>query len=292
MSTTNLAQAIERLEKRSGAIHGRLLKLPSAKKFFTRSNLLAYRLRQKSSQILAGAGLIGAIITMPAPQSFGTIEAPTAISPESSTILSNHQKLLGVLHEIIPHQPAKFTSEKAAVIEKLLYENLRISTKAVLDDQSLNHQVGYIGAEQHLKRFPGDTLAGHDELQSSGMAPGLGAFGYFTKDSQSFTTRDYLREKYYCAVQTLYLPEWNKNSRFLKDWYKFRKIIVVNPINGLATVCDIADAGPANWTGKQFGGSPEVMESLKLNGGPRKGLVLILFVDDPDNQVPLGPVNY
>ncbi len=62
-------------------------------------------------------------------------------------------------------------------------------------------------------------------------------------------------------------------------------------MNGNAVVADIADAGPAAFTGKQFGGSPEVMNYL---GGPRykKGPVVIFFVDDPNNKVPLGPVEY
>ncbi|SRR5258706_8604089 len=292
MPDTNLAQAIERLERRSGILRRRLLQLPSAKKFFSRSTLLAHSLRQKSSQLLAGAGLVGAIITMPAPHSLGEMGPTPQELSESSAALSNRQKLLGNLPDILPHQPGKLTPEAAQKIEQLVYENTKIPAKAVLEEQSLNHQIGYMGFEQHLKRFPGDALAGHDEIQEAGMAPGLGAFGYFAKDSQSFTTRDFLREKYYCVVQTLYLENWNKDSRFLKDWYQFRKMLVINPVNGLATVCDIGDAGPAEWTGKQFGGSPELMQSLDLNKGPRKGLVLMLFVDDPNNKIPLGPVNY
>ena len=62
-------------------------------------------------------------------------------------------------------------------------------------------------------------------------------------------------------------------------------------VNGNAVVAAIADAGPAAWTGKHFGGSPEVMDYL---GGPRykKGPVILFFVDDPESKVPLGPVEY
>lgn len=135
-------------------------------------------------------------------------------------------------------------------------------------------------------------MSGHDELQEAGIAPGIGAFGYFAKDQQDFTTSDYLKEKYYCVVQTLYLENWNTDYRQLKDWYAFRKMLVINPVNGQAVICDVGDAGPSDWTGKQFGGSPETMQALDLNKGPKKGLVLMLFVDDPENKIPLGPVNY
>ncbi|HSV94598.1 MAG TPA: hypothetical protein VLH94_01270 [Spirochaetia bacterium] len=289
MPENNLQNAIARLEKRSNSLHNKILKNPSAKKFFAKTTLLAYDLRQKSSRLLAGAGLVGSLLAMPMPQ---TLSIPTEISEPVKSILSKQQKLLGNLQEIIPHQPSKLSDDQAAKIETLISENTGIPVKATLQGQSLNHHVGYIGFEQHLKRYPGDTLSEHDEIQEAGMAPGLGAFGYFVKDSQDYSTKAYLQEKYYCVVQTLYLENWNSDYRQLKDFYAFRKMLIVNPVNGQAIVCAIGDAGPADWTGKQFGGSPETMQYLDLNKGPRKGLVLMLFVDDPENKIPLGPVNY
>lgn len=289
MPENNLQSSIAKLEKRSASLRKKILKNPSAKKFFTRSTLLAYDLRQKSSRILAGAGLIGSLLVMPMPQ---MTSIPTEVSEPVKSALSNKQKILGNLQEIIPHQPAKLTLEQTTKVENLISENTNIPVKAVLDGQSLNHHIGYIGFEQHLKRYPGDSLGEHDEIQEAGMAPGLGAFGYFVKDQKDFSTKTFLQEKYYCVVQTLYLENWNTDYRQLWDWYKFRKMLVINPVNGQAVVCSIGDAGPADWTGKQFGGSPEVMQSLDLNKGPRKGLILMLFVDDPENKVSLGPVNY
>ena len=123
------------------------------------------------------------------------------------------------------------------------------------------------------------------------MAPGLGAWGYFAKSKQDLTTDLEQKEKWYAVVQTLYLPDWNRRQPYLKDWYKFRKVLIVNTQNGNSVIASIADSGPAAWTGKHFGGSPEVMQSL---GGPKykKGSVIVFFVDDPDNKVPLGPVSY
>lgn len=87
------------------------------------------------------------------------------------------------------------------------------------------------------------------------------------------------------------MPDWNTRQPYLRNWYKYRKVLVVNTNNGNAVVAAIADSGPAAWTGKHFGGSPEVMHYL---GGPRykKGPVIFFFVDDPENKIPLGPVKY
>lgn len=292
MPKINLPLALENLQNRSLSLNKEVKKFKKVKKFFTRTSLLAHQLRQKSNQILASAGLIGSILTSPI---LSNLQNPTnsAISQNhNETKTSNRLKLLNFLQERLPHGPFKFTPEEAKVIEEEIKKNTDIKAVAFLEDQSLNHQLGYIGYEQHLTRYPGDSLGQHDDSQEAGMAPGRGAFGYFANDAASFTTQDYLREKYYCVVQTLYLENWNRDHPFLKDWYKFRKMMVINPVNGKAVICDIADAGPAEWTGKQFGGSPEMMKELNLHNGPRKGLVLMFFVDDPNNLVPLGPVNY
>lgn len=289
MPQINLQLAIQNLEKRSHSLNSKIRKFPQAKKFFSHTSLLAHRLREKSSHILAGAGLIGTIITTP----LSSLSNPSPSSVITEPVQISHQnQMLSFLHEKTIHQPAHLTTEEARPLEDAIKKNIGISAKAYLDDQSLNHHFGYMGFEQHLYRYPGDTLAGHDAIQEAGIAPGRGAFGYFAPDVNQFTTREYLREKYYCVVQTLYLENWNRDFKFLKDWYAFRKMLVINPVNGQAIICSIGDAGPAEWTGKQFGGSPETMDYLGLNQGPRKGLVLMLFVDDPENKVSLGPINY
>ena len=86
-------------------------------------------------------------------------------------------------------------------------------------------------------------------------------------------------------------PGFAENFVKYRDFFKFRKMLVVNPKTGQAVVAVIGDAGPAEWTGKHLGGSPEVMDALGLADGPRKGPVLYFFIDDPKNEVRLGPVN-
>jgi hypothetical protein len=67
-------------------------------------------------------------------------------------------------------------------------------------------------------------------------------------------------------------------------------MLVVNPQNGKAVVAVIGDSGPAPWTGKHLGGSPEVMKYLQRYDGKQVGPVLYFFIEDPNNTVPLGPI--
>jgi hypothetical protein len=155
-----------------------------------------------------------------------------------------------------------------------------------------------IGGEQHLYRYPGDVLEAHARdaqdwamYGSSGIAPGLGAYGYFAPSKEAMTHEIEQRERYYLAVQTFLSPGFAERVGEYRDFYKFRKMLVINPKTGQAVVAVIGDAGPAEWTGKHLGGSPEVMHELGLAGGPRKGPVLYYFVEDPNNEIPLGPIN-
>ena len=288
MDTPALASsALGALQKRKELLNQKLLKHKAARSFFGKASLIAYDLRQKSTRLLAGAGLTGALLLSPMTLPLLTGQTTRVVKTETTTAA-----LMRTLAPITPHTPAKLEADQAGKIEAAILASTGLPAKVVLDGQQLNHQVGYIGYEQHLRRFPGDTLLEHDDEQIAGVAPGLGAWGYFARSKSEFTTQDYLREKYYSVAQTLYLPNWNTDFVKLRDWYKYRKILVINPANGTAVVTVLGDAGPAKWTGKQFGGSPETMKALNLHKGPRKGLVLFLFLDDPENQIPLGPVTH
>lgn len=200
--------------------------------------------------------------------------------------------LIEEIKKILPQKVSVLSYEQEKEIAFMVEKLTGIKARASLEGEKLNQSYGLIGAEQHLPRFLGDTVSQHDEYQKSGITPGRGAWGYFADSKQTLTPQEVQMEKYYVAVQTLYLSDFNKRFGFLRDWYKYRKVIVVNPINGQAIIAVIGDAGPASWTGKHFGGSPEVMAHLELNRGMQKGPVLLFFVDDPDNLVPLGPVDY
>jgi hypothetical protein len=196
------------------------------------------------------------------------------------------------LHSVLPDYFENFTPEQEQAAVGVIKEISSLPATAELDFQRLNFVYAWMGTEQHLARFPGDRLTWKDELLRAGLAPGRGAFGYFAPSKDMLTWEDFLREKYYIAVQTLYLDTWDEEWLWLKEWYKFRKVVVVNPTNGRVVVAVIGDAGPAKFTGKQFGGSPEVMKHLDLYKGPMKGLVLLLFVDESEGEVPLGPVKF
>ncbi len=200
--------------------------------------------------------------------------------------------IISDLSKILPDTVEPLTDAQEKQTANVLARYYGITARAELDGKRLNRSYGYIGAEQHLTRFAGDTMESHFEntddstkYYSSGMAPGRGAWGYFGADETGTQ-----REKYYIAVQTFLAPGWQEDSRTMSAFFKYRKMLVVNPQNGKAMVVVIGDSGPASWTGKHLGGSPEVMKYLERVDGRQKGPVLYFFLDDPDDTIPLGPL--
>lgn len=209
-------------------------------------------------------------------------------SGQKATI--SKEQLGRLLREQLPSQPQSLTQKQEAEVARVLSQNLHVKASAELEGYRLNTSYGRIGYEQHLPRFPGDTVALHDQYQEDGITGGTGAWGYFVDSREELTPEVEQMEKYYFAVQTFVAPGWKENIYDTKEWFKHRKMIVVNPKTGDAVVGVVADAGPAVWTGKQFGGSPEIMHELNLQYGMRNGEVILFFVEDPNNEIPLGPI--
>ena len=271
---------------------------PKVQKYLQEKGLELGKIREHSAKIIGAGALTGTLLISP-PSGVKITPPPNELIDKlkvsgGSLSLEGLQKfVVDDLKKILPERTRSLTTVEEKTLEQLFQNSMGIKAKATLEGEHLNTTYGLIGLEQHLRRFPGDSLHAHGTgtVLNAGIAPGLAAWGYFSPFKEKLTDSLVETERWYAVVQTLYLPDWAKRQPYLRNWYKFRKVLIVNTENGNAVVASIADSGPAAWTGKHFGGSPEVMEYL---GGSRyrKGPVLVFFVDDPENKVPLGPVEY
>lgn len=250
---------------------------------------------------IASSAIGALMLTNALPGAISAIPSATAefVRPKEVEVHQNKTPLLSSsLENLLPQNMRPLTPAEEDSVSKILSDQFKLNVSASLDGKRLNRSYGYIGAEQHLARFPGDAMVSHlgpkpvenKLFYSSGMAPGLGAWGYFTKSQNDFSQEDAEREKWYIAVPTFDAPGYLENTGEYSKWFKYRKMLVVNPKTGQAVVTDIGDAGPAEWTGKHLGGSPEVMAYLGLQHGPRKGAVLYFFIEDPNDTIPLGSI--
>lgn len=253
---------------------------------------LSNNYRQLVSGSLGGLMLLTGHVSNPFPSPVVNAQVPVVEKIDKGVFLVSD------LAKILPRDVRSLETSEEQKIADILSRTFGFKVAPELEGKSLNRSYGLIGAEQHLARFPGDTLSTHfdseDERKSywqSGMAPGLGAWKYFAPSKEKLTDLDKEREKYYIAVQTFLSKDFSSRFVEYRDFYKYRKMLVVNPHNGRAIVADIADAGPGESTGKHLGGSPEIMHYLERFDGAQKGPVLYFFIDDPDDKIKLGPIN-
>lgn len=269
-------------------------KYPHVEKFFKEKGIDLSKLREHSAKIIGAGAITGTLLLGQASDIKSLPAATEVLKKVKAQVPDVPQKLLvDTLTQTLPERARPLTKSEEKNLEQVFQNVIGVNARATLEGEHLNTTYGYIGAEQHLMRYPGDTMASHPKVpqDDEGMAPGRGAWGYFAPSKSQLTPSLIETEKWYAVVQTLYLPDWARRQPYLRDWYKYRKVLIVNTKNGNAVVAAVADSGPAAWTGKHFGGSPEVMDYL---GGPRykKGSVIVFFVDDAQNKVPLGPVEY
>ncbi|OGG11549.1 hypothetical protein A2Z00_04900 [Candidatus Gottesmanbacteria bacterium RBG_13_45_10] len=287
LNTSKLHQALTH----HADLSGKRLKIhhPKAVSWLEQAGVTPGNIRHHAARLATTGAIAGALLLAnPLMTKVSSSSNKLAHAP----VAKLHDLLAANIKALLPNVVRPLRPDEENAISKLITTIWGIKAGATLDGEHLNTSYGYIGAEQHLPRFPGDTVEAHDAYQVSGITPGKGAWGYFANSSDALTQDLIQKEKYYVAVQTLYLPDWQQRLSYLRDWYKYRKVVLVNPANGKTIVAVVADAGPANWTGKQFGGSPEVMAYLKLQDGAQKGAVVLFFVDDKGNEIPLGPVEY
>lgn len=255
----------------------------------------------KSKQVVAGTMASVMMISHHAPAS---LIAQTFLPPNNHNTISESstpktkEQLMAELTPVLPQSIEPLSEEQETKISNMFSEYFKIPVSAQFGDKRLNRSYGIIGAEQHLMRYPGDIMDSHfqtpeetEKFYASGMAPGRGAWGYFASSRDELTQTAIEREKYYIAVPTFMAPGWEENVGKLYAHFKHRKMLLVNPENGKAMIVVIGDAGPAPWTGKHLGGSPEVMQYLERKDGRARGPVLYFFVNDPEEKIPLGPIN-
>ncbi len=263
---------------------------PNVVKFFTERGITPGRIREHAAKVAATAAIAGSMLfAQPIAQQVMSTPANQIATLTSDQL---RDSLKNQLVALLPPAVQPLTREQEDAISGEMNAIWGIQAAGTLQGEHLNTTYGLIGAEQHLPRYPGDSIEQHDAYQDKGITPGRGAWGYFAPSADQLTNDLIAKEKWYVAVQTLYLPDWNTRTAYLREWYKYRKVMVVNTQNGKTVIADVADAGPANFTGKQYGGSPEVMAYLGLNVHMQKGPVILMFVNDPNNEIPLGPVEY
>jgi hypothetical protein len=160
-------------------------KYPKADKFFKSKNLDASKIRQHSAKILSAGAIAGALF-LSAPSNVKLLPPPHELYEKYKTqkkiveVEQSNKLIIDTLASVLPERPRPLDRSEEKFLEQIFGNVIGIPARATLEGEHLNTTYGFIGAEQHLRRYPGDTLLQHGEgdVLSEGIAPGLGSWGF------------------------------------------------------------------------------------------------------------------
>jgi hypothetical protein len=210
----------------------------------------------------------------------------------------NYEQILSKINQLLDRKSNyKLTLQEERALAHLISVYTGVQSAPQIEGHRLKNVFGEIATERHMPIFPGqslnDHLQDHNQKEAfgwTGMTAHPSAWGYFVNSKQQVSADLIENEKYYFAVQTFLIPNWSSNWQTEKEWFKFRKMLIFNPKTGQSAIGVIADSGPARYTGRQFGGSPEIMDAVGLGKNKKIGDAVLLLIDENQNQVALGPV--
>ncbi|KKT74434.1 MAG: hypothetical protein UW69_C0036G0007 [Microgenomates group bacterium GW2011_GWA2_44_7] len=133
----------------------------------------------------------------------------------------------------LPKVASPLSAQQKSSISELLTKAYGFKVTVEIDQKELNTNYGWIGAEQHLYRFPGDNLSKHFESEDqkklyerSGIAPGLGAWRYFadSKDimlsHRPFLLRGIQVESENIRISLNTGKSWFSTHRTTRQWWE------------------------------------------------------------------------
>lgn len=223
--------------------------------------------------------------TLPTGQTLPSQVTPNQVAEWVS--IDEHRSVMEKMVSTLKLPAGNLPREQSLYLEQQITDLLGFEVTSELDGHQLPSTFGMMSALPHLKRHPQDQLEEHEQFQEAGLEERRSSLGWFTEMGQ-LTDTAVNREKYFVSLQIDLSPEWQLQSKQLKEWYKYRKVVVINPMVQKAAVACVGDFGPGNWIQHQFGGSPEIIRQLSVWDLASQGKVFIFLVNDVDNTLPLG----
>jgi len=92
-------------------------------------------------------------------------------------------------------------------------------------------------------------------------------------------------ERYYINMRWNYTDLHGQPILAPKDWYYRKRVLVINPANNKRVIASIVEYGPATWTGRVSGLSPEAMLVLDAQTDDNLSYYWAL-----DQSLPPGPI--
>ncbi len=130
------------------------------KKWNARHIETSQNLFEKHARHIAATSL-GSLMLLSTP-GLSVATAPAELAPADQTTVgassSKNSLLASELIDKLPKDMEKLNKEQDDAVTTLIKKDLGVEVKAEIDNKRLSRTYGVIGGEQHLYRYPGDTV--------------------------------------------------------------------------------------------------------------------------------------
>ncbi|KKU09528.1 MAG: hypothetical protein UX13_C0038G0010 [Candidatus Woesebacteria bacterium GW2011_GWB1_45_5] len=141
---------------------------PHVETFLTERGLDLAKLREHSAKVITTGALTGTLLFAP-PTFVKNLPSPKEIVKSISDLQSGQPEapqrlLIDSLREVLPGRAGPLERSQEKALEQIFEKVIGVKTRATLEGEHLNTTYGYIGAEQHLMRYPGDIMNTHPKV--------------------------------------------------------------------------------------------------------------------------------
>ncbi|MBU0978601.1 MAG: hypothetical protein ABIJ03_00745 [Patescibacteria group bacterium] len=168
--------------------------------------------------------------------------------------------------------------------EQQLSDMMGLTVTAELENYRLPYTIAHAQALPHYPTHPNDQLSAH-QLEEAGLSQSRSTFGWLTDKDKT-----YQHEAFGVAIPLHKLPDWSTRRSEYLAWFKYRKVVLINPARQKAAVGLITQVGPAHVQRFQVGLSPELIRATQAWHPDSKGKMIILLLDEAGGKSKLGPV--
>lgn len=204
--------------------------------------------------------------------------------------LEEHQAIIYKLREVAKLNPGDLEQDDLLYLEQQLSDIFGFEVTSKLDDHKLPFTLGTMAAAPHQRRYPKDKLGEHNRYPEAGMTQTRSSFGWMLEAGQLSATAT-KQEQYGLSLPLAYLPEWQQDYSQLKDWYRYRKMLVINPFELKAIIASVINIDLVSTLKYQFAGTPELIRAGFIWSPKASGRVLVFFINDEPDNIKVGPIN-
>jgi len=164
--------------------------------------------------------------------------------------------------------------KEALYLEQQVSDLLGFEISSSFEEQKLTHSFGKMQALDEFSLQPHTQSEDSYNVHGARLKHGRPTLGW---PKQTETTE---QNHLYLANHLVFLEDWHHKYAHYKNWYKWRKLLLINPFNRVFIVVELASYTLPNPMQYQFGGSPDLIRTSQAWSPEAQGLVCVFFIPD------------